>query len=151
MPTEPRPEGDSATAPQPARSPSAAGDPTTLAAIHEPAAPGGATYGSSDNTVNELLQRVDAHDLALYGNIERQLRRDVPPEVRDLVALKKSGATRQQLALEIKKTTTDLRLRLLLKQWLDDSFGVTGAPAAPLPGSVKGTGPSLTQPLKAKK
>jgi hypothetical protein len=151
-PAEPRAADDPSPAPNLARPPGAASD-TALAAVQEPAAvaPSGETFGTSDNAVNALLQRIDAHDLALYGNIERQLHRDVPREVRDLVALKKSGATRQQLVVEINKATTDLRLRLLLSRWLDDSFGITGAPKAPVPGSVKGSGPSLTHPLKAAK
>jgi hypothetical protein len=121
---------------------------------HEPppatSAPGQEPYGSTDNTVNDVARRLAAEDLALYSRIERELARDVPKEVHALVALKKSGATRQQLASEIQRTIPDLQLRTLLVKWLDDSFGSLAGPKPPAPGVAVGSGPAHVKPLKAR-
>jgi hypothetical protein len=99
-------------------------------------------FGTTDNTLNAIRAQSDAHDRALYSDIERQLRRDVPAEVRRLVAQKKSGASRDELALEVKKGNHDFRMRQLLAQWLDASFATEPAKSGPVPaGSGSGGAP----------
>jgi len=143
-------EGD----PAPVASPgSAAMNMASLAAsdVSAAAALGSQTYGSSQNTVNALLTRLDHQDLALYGNIERRLHRDVPREVHGLVALKRSGAPRQQLLAAIREANIDLGLRLLLARWVEASYGVTAAASPPLHGRVKGSGPAMIQAFARRK
>jgi len=107
-------------------------------------------YGSTDNVVNDVAKHLDAHDLTLYSQIERELRRDVPKEVHDLVASKKRGATREQLTTQIQKTVPNLQLRTLLATWLDDSFGTAARSQPSPPGVASGAGPVHVKPLKAR-
>jgi hypothetical protein len=115
-------------------------DDTGVVAAPEP-------FGTTDNTLNALRAQSDAHDRALYSDIERQLHRDVPPEVRRLVAQKKGGASRDELALEVKKGKHDLRMRQLLAQWLDASFGTESAKVGPVPAGSGSGGAPLVKSL----
>ena len=127
------------------------------ASVHEPSAmpaasgaPAASAFGSTDNTVNQVLTSVTATDLTLYSHVERATQHDVPRAVRDLVDAKKNGATRAQLSTQINATITDRRVRDLLAHWLDDSLGTSGGAAPPAPGVVSGSGPAHVKPFKAK-
>ncbi len=133
---------------QSAHAPAASVDePNALGAS---AAPAMSAFGSTDNTVNQVLTNVAATDLTLYSNVERATQHDVPRAVRDLVDAKKNGATRAQLTTQISATITDRRIRDVLAHWLDDSFGASGAAAPPAPGVVSGSGPAHVKPFKTK-
>jgi len=132
-----------------APSPEALAAPAPSASAALPAEPS-EPYGSTDNVVNDVAKRLDPHDLTLYSQIERELRRDVPKEVHDLVASKKQGATRAQLTSQIQKTISNLQLRTLLVTWLDDSFGSAARPQPPAPGVASGSATVHVKPLKAR-
>jgi hypothetical protein len=74
--------------------------------------------------IAETVQAADPRDLELLAAIERDLRRDPPPEIHALIAARKRGATRDELTRDI-RTLPDLRLRALALRWLK-----TVAPAA---------------------
>ena len=133
----------------PAASATATANPPS-AAPEASAAPSASAFGSTDNTVNQVLTTVTPTDLNLYSKVERATQHDVPREVRDLVDAKKNGATRAQLTTQINATITDRRVRDVLAHWLDDSFGASGAPAPPAPGVVPGSGPAHVKPFKTK-
>ena len=128
----------------------AASATATAKAPEASAAPSASAFGSTDNTVNQVLTTVTPTDLNLYSKVERATQHDVPREVRDLVDAKKNGATRAQLTTQINATITDRRVRDVLAHWLDDSFGASGAPAPPAPGVVPGSGPAHVKPFKTK-
>ena len=79
------------------------------------------------NTANEQLKSLDEADLMLFKRIEHDTNRDVPDVARALVASKHQGATREALVSEMDKSVEDAKLRSLLNQWLDESFGVASA------------------------
>ena len=104
----PRPDGSGALdtgvpSPSGAAAPSAA-----------PPRPAGAGAGVAD-----AVRTSDPRDLKLLSAIERELQRDPPPEVHALLAQRKKGAGRDELARAI-RSLGDLRLRVLAFRWLDD-------------------------------
>lgn len=101
----------------------------------------------SGGTVKEVLDKLDAVDLDLYARIERETHRDVPPEVRAIVAQRRAGASRAELASEIQRKIAEGGMRLLMAHWLADAFGTRAQAAAP-PGA--GSGPPLIRPLQGK-
>jgi hypothetical protein len=97
-------EPDGAAAP----GPSDAGTPTTSSA--RPAGPGA--------LIAETVHAADARDLELLAAIERDLKRDPPPEIHALITARKRGASRDALTRDI-RALPDLRLRVLAMRWLD--------------------------------
>jgi hypothetical protein len=82
---------------------------------------GGATGTTSSSAGARIAQAVsgsDPRDLELLASIERELHRDPPPEVHALVAERKRGATREELARAVQRLP-DLELRVLAQRWLD--------------------------------
>jgi hypothetical protein len=68
--------------------------------------------------IARAVQGTDPRDLAFLANIERDLKRDPPPEVHALIAARKRGATRDELTLRI-RALPDLGVRVLAFRWLD--------------------------------
>lgn len=68
--------------------------------------------------IAETVSAADPRDLELLAAIERDMRRDPPPEIHALIAARKRGATRDELTRDI-RTLPDLRLRALALRWLD--------------------------------
>jgi hypothetical protein len=68
--------------------------------------------------IASAVQTSDPRDLELLANIERELKRDPPSEVHALIAARKRGATRAELASSI-AALPDLGLRVLAFRWLD--------------------------------
>jgi hypothetical protein len=61
----------------------------------------------------------DPRDLKLLAGIERDLQRDPPPEIHALIAARKRGAGRDELARMI-QGVSDVRMRVFASRWLDE-------------------------------
>jgi len=107
-------------------SPDAASDATRRAGPSDAGTAASATPadGGPGAQIARAVQSNDPRDLELLANIERELKRDPPPEVHALIAARKRGASRDELTLRI-RALPDLGVRVLAFRWLD---GV--APAA---------------------
>jgi hypothetical protein len=81
-------------------------------------ASGGAPPAGPGARIAAAVQTSDPRDLELLANIERELRRDPPNEVHAIVAARKRGASRAELASMI-GALPDLGLRALTFRWLD--------------------------------
>jgi hypothetical protein len=88
------------------------------AAGSKPAGPGARIAGA--------VQTSDPRDLELLANIERELKRDPPNEVHAIIAARKRGASRTELASRI-AALPDLGLRALTFRWLDTVTSDTDA------------------------
>jgi hypothetical protein len=112
----PRPSASSATvAPTASLSPAASGTP--------PAVGPGAR-------IADAVKSADPRDLQLLATIERELRRDPPPEVHAVLAQRKRGASRTELTRAI-QALGDLQVRVLMFRWLDYVMPVSDAGTIP--------------------
>lgn len=68
--------------------------------------------------IASAVQTSDPRDLELLASVERELKRDPPREVHAIVAARKRGASRAELASMI-AALPDLGLRALTFRWLD--------------------------------
>jgi hypothetical protein len=89
---------------------------STAAATSSGGAPG--AKSSAGARIAQAVSGSDPRDLELLASIERELHRDPPPEVHALVAERKRGATREELARAVQRLP-DLELRVLAQRWLD--------------------------------
>lgn len=98
----------------------------TASAVATPAVPSSATGAASalappagpGARIASAVQTSDPRDLELLANIERELKRDPPTEVHAIIAARKRGASRAELASMI-AALPDLGLRALTFRWLD--------------------------------
>jgi hypothetical protein len=80
--------------------------------------PAASAVGPSGASIVQAVKASDPRDLELLASIERELKRDPPPEVHALVAARKRGASRAELASAIQRLP-ELELRVLAERWLD--------------------------------
>ncbi|HVR20071.1 MAG TPA: hypothetical protein VMS65_10255 [Polyangiaceae bacterium] len=129
----------------------AGSSPESLAAA--PSASGSISPPSSAATrVNAALQN-DPRDLALFARIERELKRDPPPSVNQMTALRARGATRDELLAEARRLfADDFQLRALVVRWVDEVAPPPGSATktAPAPSGAR-SGAPIVQPIRAKK
>ena len=121
-----------ATAPaEPATVPAAApqtapsAEPTALAADPAP-----------QSATARALRAGDEADRNLLADIERQTRTNPPDAIRELLALRRSGATREQLDQFIgqRMTGTSLAVQIAARRWVRAVFEEPGAaPSSPQP------------------
>jgi len=100
---------DGSSAPHGALAPPA--DDTPDGAAPRPTGPGA--------RIADAVRTSDPRDLKLLARIERELHEDPPPEVHALIALRKQGAGRDELARAIQKLP-ELPLRVMAFRWLDE-------------------------------
>lgn len=83
------------------------------------AAPAGSARPSGPGAlIADTVHTADPRDLELLASIERDVKRDPPPEIHALIAARKRGATRDELTRDI-RALPDLRLRVLVMRWLN--------------------------------
>lgn len=100
---------------------------------------------SGGSTVSRALAASQPADLELLGRIERELRREPPPEIHAMLRRRREGASRDEL-LGMARALPDLQLRVLGLRWVDEVRPAAGAgtgadagsraPTAPAPGSA---------------
>jgi len=92
----------------------------TPGAVSSEAAPAASTSAPSPGArIAQTLSTSDPRDLKLLAGIERELHRDPPPEIHALIAARKRGAGRDELARTI-QSLGDMPLRALAFRWLDE-------------------------------
>jgi hypothetical protein len=128
--------------------PSAAASAGAVAAPVEggvlaPAAPS----SSAGARIAQALAAKHPADLELLGRIERELRREPPPEIHALLRRRAEGASREEL-VTLARALPDLQLRVLALRWVDEVRPAPGAePGAPaVPGASSGA-PPLVKPI----
>ena len=118
MPTEGAPGASSEAAAfaAPNASAGAAARPTPTDSASAPSSPPPSAGAGAQ--IAHAVQASDPRDLELLASVERELKRDPPPEVHALVAARKRGAQRDELTRSI-RALPDLGLRVLAFRWLD--------------------------------
>lgn len=93
---------------------------------------------------------IDPRELRLLASIERELKRNPPPEVHALIAEHRRGADRDALITHVQtQFPPDLALRVLTLRWIDDVHPGTGGAAATRPKTpALGTGPGWVKPVE---
>jgi len=107
---------DAAALDAPNASAGAAARPTPTASASAPSSPPPSAGAGAQ--IAHAVQANDPRDLELLASIERELKRDPPPEVHALVAARKRGAQRDELTRSI-RALPELGLRVLAFRWLD--------------------------------
>lgn len=137
----PAPVGKSAVEPATTDEVEPTSDPIAAASASAEAPP----VNSGGSTVSRALAAAQPADLELLGRIERELRREPPPEIHAMLRRRSEGATRDEL-LGMARALPDLQLRVLGLRWVDEVRPAAGAdtganagsraPTAPAPGSA---------------
>jgi hypothetical protein len=136
--------------------PSASGASTAPNAAATPpddasAAPSATTAPSGARIITAVANS-DPRDLELLTSIERELKRDPPPSVHELIQLRKSGMSADALRARARELPdSDLPLRILVLRWVDSiSAAAPGAAARPPQPATSGTAPSPVHPIRPK-
>jgi len=112
-------------------------------AAAEPQTPDEAEDEAGDaqlNPVAQFMRHSDEHDRNLLASVERETKKSPSPEVMELLALRRAGATRTELERFIDtELAADVRVRLAAKRWLRASMGGPAPEPSPLPGAGGGT------------
>jgi len=118
----------------------AAKKPQAIAADVEPPAPA-ASSGA--------LPAIERQELALLASIERDLKREPPPEVHTLLGEYRRGADRASLVTSVQRDfPNDLALRVTVLRWIDQVRPEPGG-SPPTPALLgQGTGKSWVRPLE---
>lgn len=119
-----------------------------------PAAPSGArpplsapSPSSSARVISEVIAQREPRDLAFLAKLERELKRDPPPEARHLIELRRGGASREQLVAYVREQfPPDLQLRALALRWIDEDRTDAGGAKPGVPATA-GSGPALVKPI----
>jgi hypothetical protein len=125
--------------------------PAASTAPGAPTAPPSATPTPAGSRIASAVANSDPRDLALLMRIERELKRDPPPAVHELVRQRKAGASREALLASARQLPeNDLTLRVLVLRWVDEVSPAPGAapttkPAVPTSSS---SGHSLVRPIQ---
>lgn len=108
---------------------------------------------SSPNTAtaatSSALPAIERQEIALLASIERDLKREPPPEVHALLGKYRRGADRATLVTSVQRELpNDLPLRVTVLRWIDRVRPEPGgsSPAPAVPG--QGTGKSWVRPLE---
>lgn len=117
----------------------------TSAAASATAAPSGARIVTAVATS-------DPRDLELLTRIERELKRDPPPSVHELIRLRRAGISPEGLRARARELPdSDLPLRVLVLRWVDSIGGAApNAAAKPPQPATSGTAPSPVHPIRPK-
>jgi hypothetical protein len=128
---------------------------TQIAANTPAAAPSGAAMTATQrdagtSAVARVLRATDAHDRDLLAAIERQTKASPPKAIYDLIELRRSGATRDELQRFMDRELAGrLPLRVAAGRWLRAVLprpGLDGQPAQP-PPMGSGGGRKLLGPI----
>ncbi len=98
---------------------------------------------------NGGLPALERQEIALLASIERDLKREPPPEVHALLGEYRRGADRATLVTSVQREfPNDLALRVTVLRWIDQVRPDPGhsSPAPAVPG--QGTGKSWVRPLE---
>jgi hypothetical protein len=96
------------------------------------------------------IPAVDRREVALLAQLERELKRDPPPEAHALLAEYRRGAGRAELIEFVQqKFPRDLPLRVTALRWIDE-VRPDGAGADTRPRAPAGGGPGWVKPLEQK-
>jgi pyruvate/2-oxoglutarate dehydrogenase complex dihydrolipoamide acyltransferase (E2) component len=106
-----------ASAPAPVES-SAVSPDSAVPPESAPSASAPASTGAGSR-IAQAVSASDPRDMKLLAGIERELKLDPPPEVHALIAARKRGAGRDELARGIQRVS-DMRMRALSFRWLDE-------------------------------
>jgi hypothetical protein len=94
---------------------------------------------ASLNPIARYLRNSDVRDRDLLATLERETKKSPPPEVMELLSMRRAGATPEELARFIdSELPKDLRVRLAAKRWLRELTGAPALPASPAPGNGGG-------------
>lgn len=108
-------------------------------------APAQAATTSSGTSVPPM----EKQELALLASIERELKREPPPEVHALIAEYRRGADRATLVSRVQREfPKDLQLRVTTLRWIDEVRPDPSRPSqiSSVPG--QGKGPSWVRPIE---
>jgi len=147
-PSEPAALAPSAAA---APAPSAATATPTATAPHDPTALASASASPAGSRIASAVANSDPRDLDLLMRIERELKRDPPASVHELVRLRKAGASRETLLTRAQQLPqNDLPLRVLVLRWVDEVSPAPGAapPTKPAVPASSGSGRPLVRPIQ---
>lgn len=119
--------------------------PDVTSAAASAAAPSGAR-------IITAVANSDPRDLELLTRIERELKRDPPPSVHELIRLRKAGMSAEGLRARARELPdSDLPLRVLVLRWVDSLSGAAqDAAAKPPQPATSGTAPSPVHPIRPK-
>lgn len=97
--------------------------------------------GAALNPVAHFMRNSDQHDRKLLSAVERETQKAPSPEVMELLAQRRAGASREQIERFIdNELGADLRVRVAAKRWLRESMGGAAPEASPLPGDAQNPG-----------
>jgi hypothetical protein len=101
---------------------------------------------SAGSRIARALAASHPADLELLGRIERELKREPPPEVHAMLRRRSEGATRDEL-LGMARALPDLQLRLLSLAWVDQVRPTRDSGARPPAVPAPGSGAPLVKPI----
>jgi hypothetical protein len=134
--------------PQPPAVPTEEDDNAAIRAASEPQEPAAedAPGGSALNPVATFMRNSDKHDRELLASVERETKKSPSPEVLELLALRRSGASMSELEQFIDtELASDIRVRAAARRWLRESTGGEAPASSPPPG--QGGGERKVQPI----
>jgi hypothetical protein len=95
------------------------------------------------------LPAIERQEIALLASIERDLKREPPPEVHALLGEYRRGADRATLLTSVQREfPNDLPLRVTLLRWIDQVRPEPGHSSRALGVPGQGTGKSWVRPLE---
>jgi hypothetical protein len=87
------------------------------------------------NPVAQFMRNSDQYDREFLATVERETKKSPSPEVMELLALRRSGATPGELERYIDtELGGDVRVRAAARRWLRESHGGAAPQASPRPG-----------------
>jgi hypothetical protein len=115
------------------------------------AAPPRAEPDAAISDVAQALRATDAHDRALLADIERRTRSSPPASAHELIAMRRRGASREELERFIEaELSGQLWIRVAAQRWLravQPRPGLQPAQREP-PEFGRGGGPKLVKPIE---
>jgi hypothetical protein len=139
-----------APAPPPTRSAAAApSEPAASSAATAALAPAAPSSSSAARIISAVAQS-DPRDLELLMRIERELKRNPPASVHELIRLHKAGATAESLRARARELPdSDLPLRMLVLRWVDEVDQPAHAPPTkPAVATPSGSAQKLVRPIQ---
>lgn len=145
---EARTEGAPSAATHDAVAPAPAARQTPFTAGNDPQSVVAADHAPTTAAAGGGLPAIERQELALLASIERDLKREPPPEVHALLGEYRRGADRATLVTSVQRDfPNDLAMRVTVLRWIDQVRPAPGGPppAPAVPG--QGTGKSWVRPL----